>query len=231
MNKYGLIGRDISHSLSPMLYRELISPNVHYDLLDYENESLIPSVLNLFKEYSGINITAPYKTHFLGNVNLTENAKKLGAINCLGLKNGQITGENTDYLAILDILADFKEKHPSLHVLLLGDGVMSKVTQNALRELDISFEVRSRRLNSDFISLNIKSIFENKINYPLIINSCAREYHYEKELPSFGTFWDFNYKFIPHIEKMKNESIVYLDGFSMLKKQAEYAVAFWSISK
>lgn len=231
MSKYGLIGKSIAHSLSPMIYRELIDPSVHYDLLDYDSEALIPELEELFKIYSGINITSPYKTHFIGKVVLTENAKNLGAINCLGIKNGVITGENTDYLAILDILDQWKKQFTQLDVLVLGDGVMSRVAQKALLEIGIKFDVKSRRLNSDFENLNIKKHFESSFSFPLIINSCAREYVCQSQLPDDGIFWDFNYKFKAHEDRMKRESIKYVDGFYMLKRQAEYAVEFWSIKK
>lgn len=226
MSKYALLGHHIQHSLSPMLYRELIDENVHYDLIDVSAEN-VPSLSDLSKEYEGINITSPYKEVYFKEVKLTENAKKLGAINCLKFKGQNVFGENTDYLAIVDILKNHQNKYKNLKVILLGDGVMSRVTQVALKELHINFQLFSRKINQNFSSLDFSTVYD-KNDFVLIINCCARSYIFTSPLPELGIFWDYNYKFQPHIQRFSKENYNYEDGFEMLKKQAEYAVAFWS---
>lgn len=226
MSKYALLGQGIQHSLSPMLYKELIGEHVQYDLIDV-NLNNIPSLNDLKTKYEGINITSPYKEVYLKEVELSKNAKALGAINCLKFKNGKVYGENTDYLAILDILKKHQMNHTSLKVILLGDGVMSRVTQNALVSLKIDYSLFSRKLNHNFFQIDFSQIHDKNV-FVLIINSCARSFVYTGPLPEKGIFWDFNYKFQPHIERFSNEKIQYEDGFEMLKKQAEYAVVFWS---
>ena len=83
MNKFALVGRDIAHSKSPEMYRKLISPSVIYDLLDFQSSSEIPSAQALLNISDGINITSPYKKHFLGEIELTKTAAQIGAVNCL----------------------------------------------------------------------------------------------------------------------------------------------------
>jgi len=68
MNKFALVGKDISHSRSPEMYRKLISSDVKYDLLDYQSDLDIPTAVELLSKYDGINITSPYKKNFLNQV-------------------------------------------------------------------------------------------------------------------------------------------------------------------
>lgn len=226
MSKFALLGQGIQHSLSPMLYKELIGEHVQYDLIDV-GPANVPSLNELMQKYEGINITSPYKEVYLKEVDLSPKAQELGAINCLKFKNQKAFGENTDYLAVVDILKNHQQKHTQLKVILLGDGVMSRVTQVALKSLKLNSKLFSRKLNSDFSEIDFSKLHD-KNDFILIINTCARSYVFKSPLPEKGIFWDFNYKFQPHIDRFANEKFIYEDGFEMLKKQAEYAVAFWS---
>ncbi len=228
MNKFALVGRDISHSRSPEIYRKLISPSVEYDLLDYKNPSDIPSAESLLNLYDGINITSPYKKHFLSEIELTKNAKEIGAVNCLKKESDKIIGENTDYLAIVDILKELVEEHQSLAIVILGDGVMSRVVQVALKNLNLDSQILSRKITQDFSHLNLSKFLLGKKGIPLVINTCAREYVFAGELPENSLFWDFNYNFPQHSQYFFHKVKKYFDGLDMLERQAFYAVAFWS---
>lgn len=229
MIKLALIGKNIQHSLSPSIYKNILGPKVHYDLLDYTDESEIPPVDELFKVYSGINITSPYKKHFLNSVELTASAKKLGAINCLKIEDGKVVGENTDYLAIVDILSRWKSTYGELDVALLGDGVMSKITEMALKQLEMNYKVYSRKQSSGFSYLDFEQAYSNSLTQLIVINTCAREYVFQGSLPKSTLFWDYNYHFLPH-QHLKNHIKLYIDGEEMLDLQAKYAVAFWSFN-
>ncbi len=231
MIKLALIGKKIKHSQSPQIYRGLIEQEFEYDLLDYETPELIPSAKILFQDYTGISITSPYKRHFLNEVDLTPNAQTLGAINCLANKNGKVIGENTDYLAIVDILNAWLKKYNSLNVIILGDGVMSKVTQYALSTLNISFKVYSRKTSDTFDQLNLPHEFRTHFNnksQKVLINTCAREYVFNGVLDKQILFWDFNYQFVPHLSTLPEFCQQYVDGLEMLELQARHALSFWS---
>ena len=229
MKKLALIGREISHSKSPDLYRKFLSNDIQYDLLDYQVPSLIPSVKELFDIYEGINITSPYKQHFLKNVSLSPASLKTNAINCLGKKGGLIVGENTDYLAIVDILKSWVLKYNSIQVLILGDGVMSKVTELVLQELQIPYKIASRKITKDFSQLNCLSYFDDKkLSQKLIINTCSRSFVFEGALAKDIIFWDFNYNFPVHKMSLPFKCLEYVDGLNLLEQQAQHAIRFWS---
>lgn len=221
MHRLALIGKNIAHSRSPSIYRKLIGPHIVYDLLDYSSSAEIPPLPELAKAYDGINITSPYKKHFFNDVTLTPNAKKLGAINCLKFKTGQIVGENTDYLAIVDILRKYHFNQPEMNVCLLGDGVMSRVTSYALKHLNINFDIKSRKTTESFSRLNL-------LGFNLIINTCAREFIFNGTISSESLFWDFNYSHHEQETAIRSLGATYVDGLELLELQAQYAVAFWS---
>jgi shikimate dehydrogenase len=228
MNKFGLVGKDISHSRSPEMYRKLISLSIQYDLLDYKSENEIPPASDLLEIYDGINITSPYKKHFLEQVELTPIAFELGAINCLKKKNGKIIGENTDYLAIIDTLKYLQRDYGEIEVIILGDGVMAKVTMLALKNLGLVFKVLSRKKTKFFNQLNLIEYFNHPSALPVVINSCSREFIFNGTIPDRALFWDFNYNFDQHSASIPGKVYKYVDGLAILELQAFYAVAFWS---
>lgn len=228
MNKFALVGKDISHSKSPEMYRKLISPSVEYDLLDYKDSDEIPTAKELLSKYDGINITSPYKKHFIQEVVSTKVAQQVGAINCLKRRGDLIIGENTDYFAVIDILEALIKKYQILEVVILGDGVMSKVAQVALENLGLTSLIVSRKLSESFDQLNLNEYFHINKQVPLIINTCAREYVFKGELPRNSIFWDFNYDFPLHLQYISPRVQHYFDGLDMLERQAIYAVSFWS---
>lgn len=230
MHKFALIGKDISHSRSPEMYRKLISNSISYDLLDYENEQDIPSAETLLNFYDGINITSPYKKHFIGQVELTAAAREIGAINCLKKENGKIIGENTDYLAVIEILQHVQRDYGEIEIIILGDGVMASVSKLALKKLGLGHKVLSRKQTENFNQLNLVKHFQRPAALPFVINTCAREFIFNGIIPSRALFWDFNYNFGPHLTFLSGKVHKYVDGLEMLERQAFYAVAFWSKS-
>jgi shikimate dehydrogenase len=230
MIKLALVGKNIQHSLSPLIYKKIFGDRISYDLLDYSQAADVPDVQTLFKTYRGINITSPYKKIFLNQVVLTDNARGLNAINCLRKDGDKIIGENTDYLAIVDILLHWKCLYGEMSVALLGDGVMAGVTEVALNKLGIKYLQFSRKKTTDFSQLNLSEAFDKSDqNTMLIINTCARDFIFNGRFPQKSIFWDYNYNFEPH-RKLADKLELYSDGRDMLERQAKYAAAFWSLN-
>ncbi len=220
MLRLGLIGKNISHSKSPEIYGRLIHEKFSYDLLDYADEALIPSLKILSEKYDGLNITAPYKKHFLFDAELSQQVKKLNAINCLKFIGGQAFGENTDYLAILKLLPKYLTTEPKVKI--LGDGAMANVVIHALNEMKVTYKQYSRKITDSFNQL---SFDENNV---LVINCCGRDYLYKGQLAQDSHFWDLNYNSSEQLKIIANTRAKYSDGIELLELQALYAVQFWS---
>lgn len=233
MIKLALLGRGIQHSRSPEIYQRLLVSKIHYDLLDYPNPSLIPKLEDIFSIYDGISITSPYKRHFLDKVKLTEQAQKLGAINCIRQNIDGFHGENTDYSAIVEILKKLRIKHDGLQAIILGDGAMSNVTQVALQELGIDFNLYARKITNDFDRINLTEAFSNdsfNSKQKIVINTCSRDYIFKGIIDKETIFWDFNYSFSQHAQILPAQTQYYMDGIEMLELQAIHALHFWSIN-
>jgi shikimate dehydrogenase len=233
MINLALVGKNIQHSRSPDLYRGLIGYEIKYNLLDFSEASQIPSAKDLLSTYNGVSITSPYKKHFIPEIELTKQAALVGAINCLKITNGIIVGENTDFLAIVDILENWIEEFKQLKIIILGDGVMSNVTQHALHKCSITnYQILSRKMSNHFDRLNISEIFEKRFSgegQRIVINTCSRNFIFNGQINKKTIFWDYNYNFERHSLSLASKTQQYVDGIKMLELQARYALAFWSI--
>jgi shikimate dehydrogenase len=225
--RLALIGYPIQHSASPRLYRQLLGSRLQvYDLLSIESAADLPPLDRLSQQYDGLNITAPYKRHFFSQVQVHDPiAIKLGAINTITWQHGTAIGTNTDAVAVRAILLRYQQRYPGLHLVVLGDGVMGRLTELIASDLKLPYQILSRKLG------NINQIIEHTDPAPLlVINSCSRDFVLASELPADCLFWDYNYDFAPHAQSLPLRIKEYCDGQEMLELQAQAAIHFWQRS-
>ncbi len=228
--KLALLGYPISHSLSPRIYKELLGERLSsYELIEIEDSSKIPTLKDLSQRFDGLSITAPHKKHFLHDqIEMSELVKKVGAINTLSFRNGKVFATNTDLLATNFILKRYKLKFPKIKLILLGNGSMAKLTKILADELDIPLVQKYRNNEENLSEINLEKFFD-PLYQTIVINSCSRSFVFKGELhPSF-IFWDFNYDFPPHRDRLTKVIYSYEDGQEMLRLQAIEAIKFWSI--
>jgi shikimate dehydrogenase len=224
--RFALIGKNISHSLSPQLYRELISNNIKYDLIDIDNISKLPTLDFLNSNYTGINITAPWKDAYFAYA--IPEARKWLAVNCIRFLNGVPEATNTDATALLELIPELIKKNDPEMWIILGDGAMAKVISIILAELGHNFRIHSRRLGDQLNQLNFVSEYK-KFSKKILINTCAREFIFTNNLDATWLFWDLNYSHARHQEAFSKQDSDYIDGFDLLKTQARHAVKFWNL--
>ena len=96
--KYGLIGEHLKHSYSC---------EIHAQIADYEYElhEIPPSGLGEFlkkREFNAINVTIPYKQDVIPYLDeISDTAKRIGAVNTIVNRNGRLYGDNTDFAGML----------------------------------------------------------------------------------------------------------------------------------
>jgi shikimate dehydrogenase len=225
--KLALIGQSIEHSLSPQIYKSIISQDIVYDLIDVPASASLPSLHELSLRYNGVNITSPYKRHYFSSVIVDEpDVMELGAINTISFSKKGWFGTNTDLLAVLITLQRFQEEFPKLHLIILGSGVMGTLTSIAARKLNMSFMVLNRGTGLTN-TLNLRP-FHVAGSQNIIINACSRDFIFQGELNETSIFWDFNYNLLPHQNTLPSKVKTYLDGQEMLLIQAQAAAKFWS---
>lgn len=128
--KYGLIGEHLKHSYSC---------EIHAQIADYEYElhEIPPSGLGGFlkkREFNAINVTIPYKQDVIPYLDeISDTAKRIGAVNTIVNRNGRLYGDNTDFAGMLALAKHIGVDMKGRKVLILGTGGASK-TGHALAE-------------------------------------------------------------------------------------------------
>ncbi len=122
-----LIGHDISHSLSPPIYRAAFGAlgiDATYDLFDVEAQDLGLAEAALHKpDTIGANITMPHKFWAVSIADdIDDTARACGAANLLVVTSGRIQARNTDALAIAALLGEHGEHISRSLALLTGAG-------------------------------------------------------------------------------------------------------------
>jgi shikimate dehydrogenase len=92
----------------------------------------------------GLNVTIPYKEAIIPYLTaLHPDARAIGAVNCIAISEGDLTGYNTDWIGFRDSLQPLLRLHHR-RALVLGSGGASKAVIYALQQLEIEFTVVSR---------------------------------------------------------------------------------------
>jgi len=147
--KFGLIGATVSHSFSKSYFDEKFFReglrDYHYDLYSLPNIDELKKLLDENPELAGLNVTIPYKEQvmkFLSDIDT--DARKIGAVNVIKIKDGKLLGYNTDSDAFYESLEKWFPAMKNPKALILGTGGSSKAVQQALKKMSIPFELISR---------------------------------------------------------------------------------------
>lgn len=125
INRVGLIGFPVEHSLSPIMhnaaFKALNMDDWHYDAM-----SIPPDILRLgLREprdhgYIGINVTVPHKEAIMEFVRPDETARAIGAVNTIDFRSN--IGANTDADGFINDLRAHDVNVAGERVLVLGAG-------------------------------------------------------------------------------------------------------------
>jgi shikimate dehydrogenase len=179
-NIYGLIGEKLSHSYSPIIHNEIlkrINIDGEYVLFEVERGRLKEKINELKYKVKGLNVTIPYKVEvveFLDEV--SEEAKKIGAINTIDFKDNLLVGYNTDYYGFKAMLDVFNIDIKNKGAVVLGSGGASKAVIHSLLDNGIGEVVLVSRdkIRVEVRFKGIKCIDYSELkhlrNYDYIIN-------------------------------------------------------------
>ncbi|HEX2683410.1 MAG TPA: shikimate dehydrogenase, partial [Ferruginibacter sp.] len=100
MKVYGLIGYPLAHSFSRQYFTEKFQregiEDCRYENYSLQSIDLLPGIIKMNPELRGLNVTIPYKRSILPFLNAVEIPYGVNACNCIRIKDGQMTGYNTD---------------------------------------------------------------------------------------------------------------------------------------
>ena len=151
--KCGLLGRKLGHSYSPQIHSHLGD----YSYLLYEKE---PEELEVFLkqgDFSGINVTIPYKKDVIPYLDeLSPTAQKLGAVNTIVRRpDGTLLGHNTDYFGFASMVSRSGLSVSGKKVLVLGSGGASQTAAAVLEEFGARVVVISRTGKDNYSNLHL----------------------------------------------------------------------------
>ena len=131
LKKYGLIGYPLSHSFSKGYFTEKFKKegieNAAYETYPIEKISDFTTLLQNNPELVGLNVTIPYKEAIIPYLDeLSEEAKKIGAVNTIKIINGKKIGYNSDVVGFeKSLIQHLKPTHNKALVLGTGGGGIS----------------------------------------------------------------------------------------------------------
>lgn len=130
--QFGLLGKTLGHSYSPLIHNALGNPN--YSLFEKQPEELADffNTPNL----QGLNITIPYKVNALHACQeVSAIAKRIGCVNTMVRRQAGWYGHNTDYDGFIFMLKEANITIKQRKVVILGDGATSHTVHLALEDL------------------------------------------------------------------------------------------------
>ena len=241
IDKYGLIGKDISYSFSKKYFtQKFINEglnNCSYENYDISSISKLLEVINDTK-IKGLNVTIPYKESVIELLNhIDPIAKKIGAVNTIKIdKQNKLLGYNTDYIGFKQSLESNISNQK--RALILGTGGASKAIVYALKTLNIKTLLVSRKIRKECITyedLSNQIIKDHTIiinctplgTYPNIEECPKIPYQYitERHLCYDLIYNPIKTKFLILSEK-KGASII--NGNEMLENQAIESWKIWN---
>lgn len=239
--KLGLIGRNISYSFSKKFFEDkfqkLMLKDFSYSIFDL-NE--IHEVEQLFStsDLLGFNVTIPYKEKIIDYLDeLSDEAQKIGAVNCVLIQNGKKTGYNTDAFGFEKTLLLHKKPHQNA-ALILGNGGAAKAVQYVLNKHGISSITVSRSTEINFDNLDQATVE----NHPIIIQ-CTPVGTFPNvedclKFPFEGLSKNhlvidliYNPNYTQFIINASEKGAKTVNGYYMLEQQAEKAWEIWNFQK
>lgn len=235
---FGLLGKNISYSFSKKYFEEkfkkLFLKNYSYNFFDIAD---INDVTAIFANPNlvGMNVTIPYKQVVIPYLDdLSEEARSIGAVNCVSFRDGKKTGYNTDAFGFEKTLLIHKKNYHR-KALILGDGGAAKAVKYILQKHGIAYHTVSRKseinfdnLPSDLVKDSLLIIqttpvgtfpnVEDSVSFPF---DAVSDQHYVIDLiynPSETAF----------LKRCAANGATTLNGFFMLEQQAEKAWEIWN---
>lgn len=171
MRHYGLIGHPLTHSFSREYFtekfRKLHLENIHYSLFNLASLEYLCDLVAV-QSVNGFNVTIPYKETVIPYLDvLTQEAREIGAVNCVRVDGSVWTGYNTDAYGFQTSLQRLLNGRAITQALVLGSGGSSKAVQYVLKQMGIGFRVVSRSKEFSYAMLTPSHIREAE----LIVNT------------------------------------------------------------
>jgi len=228
MIQFGLVGNNISKSLSKEIHEHVLGSK--YELLQMENEKEF--LLFLKTDFKFINITKPYKEIAYQSCDvLDEVSEATKVVNLIIKKDGKLYGYNTDAFGFEKLLEKYSISIDGKECLILGTGATAKTVCYVLKKLHAKSTTFVSRKNACKNAITYNDISKAK-NAHIIIN-CTTVGAFEIEetdvlikdvslFENIETYIDVNYMPFRSSQALlfKNNNVKVISGLYMLVAQA-----------
>ncbi len=133
--KFALLGYPVYHSLSPLIHNtafKSLGIDAVYQAIETKD---LRKTLNAWRSQSihGFNITVPFKESVIPYIDeLSAEAKTIGAVNTVAVRDGRWTGYNTDTTGFSSTLEPYRKNIEGHSVQILGAGGSARAVIYAL---------------------------------------------------------------------------------------------------
>ena len=239
--RFAVIGSNVKKSLSPKLNNWIYNKlNLRHTYSSIQASDIyIKKIFQMINtgEINGINVTAPFKTKIINNVQKIDFlANEIGAINCINFDQGILKGYNTDYYGFSHLIELHKINLSNNSVLVLGAGGVSRAVCTYLKHNNVSYSIYNRTSDKIIIDNNNRqSIVDiNKlIGFDIVINCLSNNRDCYKMIEDCvltssypKVFIDLNYN-TKKLFNTNHYSNRYIDGIYMLIFQAIRSNEIW----
>ena len=229
--EYGLIGEKLKHSFSKEIHERI--GKYEYELAELSKDEFNTFMLN--KNFKAINVTIPYKQEVIKYLDyISDEAKKINAVNTIVNKNGKLYGYNTDYLGFKEMLNHFNIDVTDKNVMILGTGGTANTVSQLVKDLNAkSITFVSRNAKENVITYENVKDYSKEID--VLINTTPVEMYPNNERQILNSLEGFNnLKGVVDVIynplrtnltlKAKEASVASCNGLFMLIAQAFYAI-------
>ncbi len=238
--KFGLIGRSLGHSFSKDFFTQFFEINgIDASYENIEIDTIEDVKLILESNYSGLNVTVPYKESILSYLDeLSMEASEIGAVNVIKIENGRTIGHNSDaygfHQSVKPFLMNVHER-----ALLLGTGGASKAVEYVLKQLGLDV-IQISRNPSGTKQFRYDEVNEHMLKACKLVVQCTPIGMY----PNVTDCISFPFQFLStehlvvdliynpeatlFLQNAKKNGATVLNGSSMLKEQALRGWELWN---
>lgn len=254
--RLGLIGDPVAHSLSPAMQNAglvaLGIPGI-YERWQTDDASLAERVVSVrIPGMLGANVTVPHKQAIPALLDaVTPLAARVGAVNTVVKRGGQLIGDNTDVYGFTMALASVTGDLAGRTAVILGAGGASRAVVIGLEQLGIGRIVianrnveRSVALIDDLgtrgataTGLDATSLIETLATAAVVVNATALGWHVGETpipldllgaLPDDAHVTDLTYRETDLLVAARRRGLGASDGLEMLVLQGAKALQRWT---
>lgn len=254
--RLGLIGDPVAHSLSPAIQQpalDALGIPARYALWPTTSAELPARVAALrAPDALGANVTVPHKVAAMALVDeLSETARRTGAINTIVRRDGRLFGDNTDVDGFRLALTESCPDAASHSALILGAGgaaraVVLGLSENGTTAIAVANRdpARAERLATDLaptpvrvVPAGIRALVEELAVARLLINATTLGWHRGETpipldliatLPGDALVVDLTYRETDLLAAATARDLATLDGLAMLVRQGARALELWT---